>query len=135
MLNKPKNVIAALSGAMLLTVTMAAAFAQAPPPAGGVNRAAQIAQARQANAALMHQYLWQSRVEIIKNGTVKDMRLEQVSYDPNGQLQHTTLNDQGGNKMYLPTPIGFLRRAIADNEKEEMEKYLRCRPRARFSIS
>jgi hypothetical protein len=124
MLNKPKNVIAALSGAMLLTVTMAAAFAQAPPPAGGENRAAQIAQARQANAALMHQYLWQSRVEIIKNGTVKDMRLEQVSYDPNGQLQHTTLNDQGGNKMYLPTPIGFLRRAVANNEKEEMEKYL-----------
>ena len=71
----------------------AASPGQAPPPMTSANRAMQIAQARQANAALMHQYLWQSRVEIIKNGTVKDMRLEQVSYDPNGQLQHTTLND------------------------------------------
>jgi hypothetical protein len=97
---------------------------QAPPPMTEANRAMQIAQARQANAALMHQYMWTSRVEIIKSGTVKDMRIEQVSYDPNGQLQHTIVNDQGGNKMYLPTPIGFLRRAIADNEKEEMEKYL-----------
>src|SRR3954468_6566678 len=110
------------SALTMLAVT--SAFAQTPQPVAGVNRAVQIAQARQANAALMHQYLWQSRVEIIKNGTVKDMRLEQVSYDPNGQLQHTTLNDQGANKFYLPTPIGFLRRAVANNEKEELEKYL-----------
>jgi len=124
MRSKPIDVILKLGTAMLLSLTMAPAFAQAPPPMTEANRAMQIAQARQANAALMHQYLWQSRVEIIKNGTVKDMRLEQVSYDPNGQLQHTTLNDQGGNKMYLPTPIGFLRRGIAEHEKEEMEKYL-----------
>lgn len=93
-------------------------------PQASANRAMQIAQARQANAALMHQYLWSSRVEILKDGQVKDMRIEQVSYDPNGQLQHTIVNDQGASKFYLPTPIGFLRRAIAENEKEEMEQYL-----------
>jgi hypothetical protein len=90
----------------------------------GPERAMQIAQARHANAALMHQYLWTSRVEILKGGQVKDMRIEQVSYDANGQLQHTITNEQGANKMYLPTPIGFLRRGIAAHEKEEMEQYL-----------
>jgi hypothetical protein len=41
----------------------------------------QISQARQANAALMHQYTWNSRTEIIVQGQVKDVRIDQVSFE------------------------------------------------------
>jgi hypothetical protein len=121
---------ALIAAAALSAGTAVAQFPGAPAPGqalpamAGVDRAMQIAQARQANAALMHQYMWSSRVEILKSGQVKDMRMEQVNYNPNGQLQHTVINEQGGNKTYLPTPIGFLRRSIANNEKEELEQFL-----------
>jgi len=88
------------------------------------NLTAQIVQARQANAGLMHQYNWNSRTEIISEGTVKDTKIELVSYGPSGQLQRSVLNDQPATGTYLPTPIGFLRRAIADDKKKEMQEYL-----------
>jgi hypothetical protein len=97
---------------------------QAPAMITSADRAMQIAQARQANAALMHQFSWNSRVEIIIDGKVKDTRIELVNYNQNGQIQHTLLNDQKAGAFYLPTPIGFLRRAIAKNETEDMEKFL-----------
>jgi hypothetical protein len=99
-------------------------FAQMYPNPAGSGPAVQIAQARQANAALMHQYTWQSRTEIIVNGQIKDIRIQQESYGPYGALQTVLLNDQPSDGTYLPTPIGFLRRAVADNEKQQMEQYL-----------
>lgn len=81
--------------------------------------AIKIAEARKANAALMHQYTWNCRTEIISKGEVKDIRIDLVNYDPYGQLQRTLLNDQGS-----PLPRGFLRRAIAEDKKKEMEEYL-----------
>jgi len=83
------------------------------------NRAVQITQARQANAALMHQYTWMSRTEILKEGQIKDNRLEMCYYDPFGRLQRTLMNDQSA-----PLPFGFLRRAIAEDERKKMEEYL-----------
>src|SRR5574337_711727 len=83
------------------------------------NKAVQISEARQANAALMHQYTWNSRTEIIEQGQVKDTRLELVNYSPFGQLQRSLLNDSSA-----PLPFGFLRRAIADQERQKMETYL-----------
>ncbi|HUK82654.1 MAG TPA: hypothetical protein VLZ12_08505 [Verrucomicrobiae bacterium] len=80
----------------------------------------QIIAARQKNAALMKQYSWNSRIEILDNGAVKDIRIDQVMYGPDGQLQRTTLNDQPA-----AMPHGFLRRRIAEKEKEKMEKYLK----------
>ena len=109
---------AALAGGLLLSLTAIPAYAQAPGMAGA-DRAMQIAQARQANAALMHQYNWNSRVEVVVNGQVKDTRIEQVSYGPDGQLQHVLMNDQKAQ-----APIGFLRRAIARNEAEQLEQFL-----------
>jgi len=94
--------------------------------AGGVHaqtpstaHAAQIAAARQANAALMHHYQWNSRIEIVENGTVKDTRIELLSYAWNGQLQRATINDQSAR-----LPIGFLRRAVQENERQRLEQYL-----------
>jgi hypothetical protein len=88
-------------------------------PSSMAGDAVKIAEARKANAALMHQYTWNCRTEIISKGEVKDIRIDLVNYDPYGQLQRTLLNDQGS-----PLPRGFLRRAIAEDKKKEMEEYL-----------
>lgn len=95
-----------------------------PNPYTTASKAVQIAQARERNADLMHQYQWNSRTELVVKGEVKDIRIDLVSYGPGGQLQRTVLNDQGSTLHTLPTPIGFLRRAIAKHEKEEMQNYL-----------
>ena len=78
-----------------------------------------IAGARKANAALMKQYSWQSRTEVIDKGKVADTRIESVAYGPAGQLQRTLLNDEKA-----PLPGGFLRKRIAESEREKVEKYL-----------
>jgi len=82
--------------------------------------AVQIAAARKANAKLMHEYSWQSRTELIENGAVKDMRLDQVQYGPDGMLQRMALNEQGAS-----LPMGFLRRAIAEKNRKQMEDFLK----------
>ncbi|MFO1207049.1 MAG: hypothetical protein U1E63_15230 [Burkholderiales bacterium] len=94
-------------------------------PYATANRAVQIWQAREANAALMHQYQWNSRTEILSQGQVQDIRIDLVSYGPGGQLQRTLLNDQpAASGLMLPTPIGFLRRAVAEHKKKELQEYL-----------
>src|SRR5262245_9086306 len=80
----------------------------------------QILAARQKNAALMKQYSWSCRTEVLKNGTPEDTRIDTVTWGPDGQPQHTLLNDQAN-----PLPRGFLRRRVAEEEKDKMEKYLK----------
>jgi len=94
-------------------------LAQSQPPASA-NIAVQIAQARKTNAALMRQYTWDSRTEIIEEGAVKDIRIEAVSYGPDGQLQRTVQSDQPGTP-----PMGFLGQIIADKRKERLEAYMK----------
>jgi hypothetical protein len=77
-----------------------------------------IAEARKANATLMKQYSWQSRTELLDNGKVADTRIESVTYGPNGQLQRTLINDEKA-----PLPSGFLRKRIAEKEREKVEQY------------
>jgi hypothetical protein len=104
---------------VLISLTWSPALPAQTTPYTTANRAVQITEARQANAALMHHYTWTSRTEIIDQGQVKDTRLEMLHYDPFGQLQRSLLNDQSA-----PLPRGFLRKAIAENEKQKMETYL-----------
>jgi len=85
-----------------------------------VSGAVKITEARKANAALMRQYTWTSRTEIMDQGQVKDTRIELVNYTPDGQLTRSLLNDQSA-----PLPRGFLRRSIAEDKKQEMEQYLK----------
>lgn len=87
------------------------------PPAGGL--AGQIVAVRQANAAKLKQYQWDSRSEISMDGKQKDIRVEQVQYTPAGTLQRTVLNNQTCNM-----PIGFLRHAIAEGQLQQVEKFL-----------
>ncbi len=75
--------------------------------------------ARQRNATLMKQYSWNCRTEISENGTPKDTRIDTVTWGPDGQPQHTLLNDQSN-----PLPGGFFRKKLAEAEREKMEKYL-----------
>jgi len=80
----------------------------------------QIIAARKKNSTLMQQYSWNCRTEISENGTPKDTRIDTVTYGPDGQPQHTLLNDQAN-----PLPRGFVRRRIAEQERDKMEKYLK----------
>lgn len=76
--------------------------------------------ARQNNANLMKQYSWNCRTEISENGVPKDTRVDSVTWGPDGQPQHTLLNDQAN-----PLPQGFLRRRIAEQERQQSEDYLK----------
>jgi hypothetical protein len=76
--------------------------------------------ARQKNAALTKQYSWSCRTEILENGIPKDTRIDTVAYGPDGQPQHTLMSDPSN-----PLPRGFFRRRIAEDERKQMEKYLK----------
>jgi len=102
--------------ALVLGWTHMIAAQTAPAPS---TMAVRITEARQANAALMRQYSWTSRTEVIDQGQVKDTRIDTVNYGPDGQLQRTVLNDQSA-----PLPFGFLRRHIAEHERQKVEEYL-----------
>lgn len=105
--------------AIIACAAVFANFGAARAQSANVNMAVQITDARKANATLMRQYTWNSRTEIIEGGEVKDIRIELVNYAPDGQLQRSLINDQGSRM-----PIGFLRRAIAENRKQQLEDYL-----------
>ena len=87
--------------------------------------AVRIADARRHNAELMHHYTWNMRTEIIVKGEVKDTRIEQVQYGIGGQLQHNLLNDTPAGDSAPPLPLGFLIKAIAAQDKAELEKFLK----------
>jgi len=76
--------------------------------------------ARQKNATLMKQYSWNCRSEVSENGTPKDTRIDTVTWGPDGQPQHTLLNDQSN-----PLPRGFFRRRVVEKERADMETYLK----------
>jgi hypothetical protein len=109
----------ALAAILTALAVPASALAETKAEATAV-KAVQIAAARKENAALMRQYTWHSRIELIHAGQVKDTRIDLVSYGPTGELERTVLNDQSAR-----LPIGFLRRAIRENERRQIETYLK----------
>jgi hypothetical protein len=82
--------------------------------------AMKIVEARKTNAALMKQYTWNCRTELIRDGKVMDIRIDQVQYGPDGNLQRVELNNES-----FSHPHGFFRKMIADDKKKELEKYLK----------
>jgi hypothetical protein len=108
---------------VLAVIGLALGWSTAPSAQTGqpapTNMAMRVTEARKANAALMRQYSWTSRTEVIDQGQVKDLRLDAVTYGAGGQLQRTVMNDQSA-----PLPSGFLRRRIAEHEREKAEEYL-----------
>jgi hypothetical protein len=106
----------------LLTATLIALVSPSLLPAQVANEglANQIIAARQRNATLMKQYSWNCRTEISENGEAKDTRVDTVTFGPDGQPQHTLLNDQSN-----PLPGGFFRKRIAERERDQMEAFLK----------
>jgi hypothetical protein len=102
--------------ALLVLASLQLTPAQAPNQA----LAASIVAARQKNAALMKQYSWNCRIEILENGQVLDTRIDLVNFGPDGNPQYTLLNNQGSS-----LPHGFVRRRLEERERERTEKYIK----------
>ena len=120
---KKKNYYEKFCPIILLAVLVAIGLPQpavAQDASIKANSAVQITEARKANAALMRQYTWNSRTEIMDQGHVKDTRIELVNYTTDGQLTRSLLNDQSA-----PFPRGFLRRSIVEDKTKQMEEYLK----------
>ncbi len=111
-----KRTLIVAAGVLLLPVCVQQVGAQVST----AETAMKIVRARKTNAALMQQFTWNSRTELVHDGKVRDIRIDLVQYDPDGQLQRTLLNDQGSR-----LPIRFLRRAIAKSKKKQTEQYLK----------
>ncbi len=79
----------------------------------------QIVNSRKTSNDLLRKYSWTSRTEVLKSKKILNVMIEKNQFDQNGQLVRKTLNEQGA-KM----PKTFLIRNIAENEKENIEKYL-----------
>jgi hypothetical protein len=78
-----------------------------------------VTEARAANDALMRQYTWISRTEMIDRGQVKDVRIEAVTYGSGGRLQRSVVNDETAR-----VPVGVLRRHVAEHERQKVEEYV-----------
>jgi hypothetical protein len=104
----------------VFTLAAEPVLAQPVPTVGTANMAVEISQARQKNAALMRSYTWNERADLLKNGNMLDLRLDLVTYGPDGQLQRNLINDQ-----HAPLPGGFFRKKIAEKKAKEMEQYLK----------
>jgi hypothetical protein len=109
------KLIRMLAGGLLLVACFQPVLAQAPTP----NLSLKVIQARRSNAALMHQFQWNCRTELIDHGKVRDIRIDLVEYGPDDRLQRTLLNNRGSH-----LPRGFLRRAIAQGQRKQVDQYL-----------
>ena len=105
----------------ICTLSALPALAQPVPTVGTANMAVEITQARQKNAALMRTYTWNERTDLTKGGKQLDLRIDLVTYGPDGQLQRNVINDQ-----HAPLPGGFFRHKIAEKKKKEMEEFVKA---------
>jgi len=81
--------------------------------------AGEIVQVRQKNDALMRQYSWECRTDVLLDGVTRDLRIEQVNFGFGGQLQRTLISDQGA-----PLPFGFFAARVAEREREQVQQAL-----------
>jgi hypothetical protein len=81
--------------------------------------AMKMAQVHKSNAALVRQYTWNSRMELIDHGVLKDARIDMAGYGSDGQVIYSPLNG-----FEAPLPGGFLRRAIEESERQKVETYM-----------
>src|SRR5258708_8921156 len=98
------------------TVTALGIPSLLPAQVANEGLANQILAARQRNATLMKQYSWNCRTEILENGTPKDTRIDTVTFGPDGQPQHTLLNDQAN-----PLPRRFFPKNIPHNDRQKTD--------------
>lgn len=109
-----KRVLLVLVGAVSFLWPLAA---RAQVPNEGLANA--VAAARQKNATLLSQYNWNCRTEVLKDGDTQDIRIDLMNLGPDGTVQRSLINDQPGR-----LPGGFLRKAVAENKRKELEEYV-----------
>ena len=78
------KIIPAIVTVCLITVSLPQIALAQDALSSNANMAVQITEARKANANLMRQYTWNSRMELMEQGQVKDIRLELINYGPDG---------------------------------------------------
>lgn len=103
--------------AIITLVLLLAASTALAIQAQSENLANAILGARRKNAALLQQYNWNSRIEVLEKGAIQDLRIDLVNLGPDGQPIRTLLNDEPGK-----LPGGFLRRAIAQGNQQKAEE-------------
>jgi hypothetical protein len=79
----------------------------------------EVLNARRVSNELTPQYSWTSRTEVMRKDQVLNILIEKMEYGSDGQIIKKTLNEQGA-KM----PTAFLIRNIAEEEKQNIEKFL-----------
>jgi hypothetical protein len=109
------KILTVLLVSLIAVCYLPSSFAQAPSEGVG----AKIAEVHKSNAALIRQYTWSSKTELIEKGNLQDIRIEKVDYGADGQVTRTLLNDFGA-----PLPLGFLRRSMAEADRQKAEKYM-----------
>ena len=109
------TVIILLAPAIFLWLDAHPCAAQSQP----TGLAGEIIQVRQKNDALVRQYSWECRTDVLLDGMSKDLRIEQLNYGYGGQLQRTLINDQSA-----PLPFGFFAARIAEQERMQVGQAL-----------
>jgi len=75
--------------------------------------------ARKKEAAMLQQYNWNRRTEILQDGNMQDIRIDLMSCPATGIPQGSMINDIPGK-----LPGGFIRKKSAENKRKELEEYL-----------
>ena len=87
----------------------------------------EFAQAQKANQAALRQYTWKSRTELRLNGESKNVRLEQVRYGFDGQLQKTQIGgagDSDAGRGERGRAGGPIRQRVIARKKEEFQELM-----------
>jgi hypothetical protein len=104
---------------VLVTVLLSAGFS-ARAQEGATEK---FAQAQKQNAALLRQYGWRSRTELKLKGDSKNVKMESVRYDANGQLQKTPM-DSAPPPQNSGAQGGRLKQKVVEKKKEEYKELL-----------
>lgn len=103
--------------ALLLGIAVATAMA---------GQQQEFAAAQKANHAALRQYAWKSRTALKRAGEVKQVRLEDVRYDLDGDLQRTVIGGEPAAEdgPSGPGPAGRIKARIAARKREAVKDML-----------
>ena len=88
------------------------------------------AQAQKQNGAQLRQYGWTSRTELKLKGESKNIKMESVRYDANGQLQKTPMDSgapaqgQNSDAQQQGKRGGRVKQRVVEKKKEEYKELL-----------
>lgn len=84
------------------------------------------AEAQKENAAAMHHFTWKSRTELKLKGESKKVKVEQVRYGSDGQLQKITLEESSPQPAAQKSRRrgGRVKEKVIENKKEEFAELM-----------